>query len=286
MAKNALALVDGSAELLKQLATEICEAQRDIETSAFEALQSAIRLGAAAMRAKDMLPRGEFLPWIDKNCKVSQPWVAQCMNAARVEALLHDRPQSEQKRLRASAGSIESFAKLYLPLKSGDADPLNPTTKPATRKPRKVGTTTTTLDNTTSDADVIDMPATREANVRDDLKAQREELDERERLLAVREADVLTREQRCEAWEQELREHEERLEKARQGLAIEVAAGMADETDAQELQEQGHEAIDAAVGGHDVQPEPELASLSIKARKVRKSRKAATPDWAQTSPQQ
>lgn len=277
------------APTLASLAATIREAMVEMEGAAFDALQAAIKLGQAAMQAKDQLPKGEFLPWIEKHCTKSQPWVAACMNAARVEALLHDKSQKEQKRLREGANSIEAFAALYRPLKAGDADPLNPTTKKPTRKPRKAQPVTAQpapwpptgapvgapVDDVT---DVVYISPQREANVREDLAAQRAELDERERKLVMREADVVERENLLAEREQALAQREAALEAARQQALHEgwLATGVADTGDQQDTGEGATitewQADVPAADGPAEAPAPQATEEPIK---VKRSRKAA-----------
>jgi hypothetical protein len=59
---------DALEQQLEQLADRICVEHKEAMQSPRTSLRHAIRAGEWLIKAKDLLPRGQWLPWLEANC--------------------------------------------------------------------------------------------------------------------------------------------------------------------------------------------------------------------------
>lgn len=125
----ALALTGETEKTDKQIIAEALaqmnHAIDDGNNAADHAFNAAIALGYHADIAKAAMPKADFAPWLEKNFgeKSKRPqspqWVYKCMNAARAFALL---PKGERKRsaILAQFGTVKKLAGILGTLENGD----------------------------------------------------------------------------------------------------------------------------------------------------------------------
>jgi hypothetical protein len=97
---------------LAGLAKQINEAHHEVEASFGQSLRHAIVAGGGLAKAKDALPHGQWLPWLEKNIRFSQQSASVYRNVYENRALLQANYQK--------AGNLTLDAALRL-LKGGQA---------------------------------------------------------------------------------------------------------------------------------------------------------------------
>ncbi len=175
-------------------AREMNKAIDEFKASFDKGIQAAIKVGHFALTAKELLPHGQFIPWLDANVKgMSGTWVRVCMRAASSWDQLADR--ADRLDLLIQAGSVERVAAMLPELKEG-ATPeqaVAKVTAPKATGEAKADKAPPKLKiepNRPQDTLAADLAA-KESKLKRweaDLIAWEQKLNERERLLSMREA--------------------------------------------------------------------------------------------------
>ena len=201
-----------AAELssLDQCKAEMVEAWEEIHKRAVDAIPFAIKLGQAALRAKEEIGHGEFGAWIEKNLPFSDTWARKCMNAATVMNAIGDMKPREQarwdKRLKLEATTVEKLAALK-------AEALGK--EPKVQKLSRVAvpeTVTDVEDKNEVASEVVDAaPSPSLAKREKELDKREKELDKREEKLTALTAKLDAREADLKAREADLKAREAAL---------------------------------------------------------------------------
>ena len=244
-----------AAELssLDQCKAEMVEAWEEIHQRAVDAIPFAIKLGQAALRAKEEIGHGEFGAWIEKNLPFSDTWARKCMNAATVMNAIGEMKPREQakwdKRLKLEATTVEKLAAFK-------AEALGKEPK-ATKLSRVTGpeTVTDVSDKNEVASEVVDAapspsPAKRE-----------KELDKREADLDKREAKLNALAEKLGAREAELKILEAALKEREKALKAKPKADT-----------HGADDLDEARAMLKAKAEKAIAPIKVKAKKAKSSK--------------
>jgi hypothetical protein len=184
---------------------EMQDAIADFQDSYNNTMDAALRVGRAANRAKNLLPHGDYTPWLvanfgeDSARPMSVQWIRTCVRAA--DAMASIKGRDDEAEILASVTSVEGVAALLPRLERGE-DPLaKPEPKPAATKAEKpAAQAKASAKETKAHESSMRKLEAFEAK----LEALSAKLAERKAALDAREADLKEREKALAAGEKAL----------------------------------------------------------------------------------
>lgn len=198
---------------LNQCLTEINAGIKEFQSAFDKTVSAAIRIGHAALSAKELAPEGKWTEWLAANVTtMSGTWVRVCMRAAEVSDRLATR--ADRDAIIAHAGTVEGVAALLPWLKENKDPKALPPPKDElpkrARSPNKLK-----RDGTPNDA-------TEDAPKDEDRKAWEAHVQKREADLDRREKVLDAKEDRLIKMEEALNERERNLSmrEARHPVAV------------------------------------------------------------------
>lgn len=184
---------------------EMQDAIADFQDSYNNTMDAALRVGRAANRAKNLLPHGDYTPWLvanfgeDSARPMSVQWIRTCVRAA--DAMASIKGRDDEAEILASVTSVEGVAALLPRLERGE-DPLaKPEPKEKAEKAEKPAAQAKT---SAKEAKAHESSMRKLEAFEAKLEALSAKLAERKAALDTREADLKEREKALAAGEKAL----------------------------------------------------------------------------------